>query len=173
MYHKIYSVETENLENNEICEPDLGPQNEEDIVYNERTEMGSFLPIPECQQQEFQAIQQQLLCHQATRTPWPRVDNEPLNEYTNPFLATLAFPALFPDGKGDPTNPSLHRNIPLAERVKHLLRFGENKDGRWLYCFATHPRFAYWALNMIQRKTYSTANRNISQTESWGSTSDC
>ena len=54
--------------------------------------------------------------------------------------------------KCDPTNPSLHRNIPLAERVKHLLRFGENKNGRWLYRFATHPRFAYWALNMIQRK---------------------
>ena len=149
----LLSVETENLENIETCEPDLGPQNEEDIVYNESTEMSSFLPIPECQQQEVQAIQQQLLlCHQATHMPWPTVDNEPLNEYVNPFLATLAFPTLFPDGKGDPTNPSLHRNIPLAERVKHLLRFGENKNGRWLYRFATHPRFAYWALNMIQRK---------------------
>lgn len=123
------SVETENLENIETCEPDLGPQNEEDIVYNESTEMSSFLPIPECQQQEVHAIQQLLLCHQATHMPWPTVDNEPLNEYVNPFLATLAFPTLFPDGKGDPTNPSLHRNIPLAERVKHLLRFVENKDG--------------------------------------------
>ena len=84
--------------------------------------------------------------------PWPTVDNELLNEYVNPFLATLAFPTLFPDDKGDPTNPSLHRNIPLAERVKHLLRFGENKDVRWLYRFDTHPRFASWALNMIQRK---------------------
>ena len=147
----LLSVETENLENIETCEPDLGRQNE-DIVYNESTEMSSFLPIPECQQQEVQAIQQQILCHQATHMPCPTVDNEPLNEYVNPFLATLAFPTLFPDGKGDPTNPSLHRNIPLAERVKHLLRFGENKDGRWLYRFATHPRFAYWALNMIQRK---------------------
>ena len=84
--------------------------------------------------------------------PWPTVDNEPLNEYLTPFLATLAFPTLFPDGKGDPTNPSLHRDVPLAERVKHLLRFGENIDGKWLYRFASHPRFAYWALNMIQRK---------------------
>ena len=75
-----------------------------------------------------------------------------MNEYLTPFLATLAFPTLFPDGKGDPTNPSLHRDVPLAERVKHLLRFGENIDGKWLYRFASHPRFAYWALNMIQRK---------------------
>ena len=84
--------------------------------------------------------------------PWPTVDNEPLNEYLTPFLATLAFPTLFSDGKGDPTNPSLHRDVPLAERVKHLLRFGENIDGKWLYRFASHPRFANWALNMIQRK---------------------
>ena len=149
VYHKIYfQYKKENLENSEASEPDLGPQNEEDIVYNESTEMSSFLPIPECQQQEVQAIQQQL-CHQPTPMPWPTVDNEPLNEYLTPFLATLAFPTLFPDGKGDPTNLLLHRDVPLAERVKHLLRFGENIDGKWLYRFASHPRFAYWALNMI------------------------
>ena len=146
-----YSGHCINLPQNEATEPDLGSQNEEDIVYNESTEMSSFLPIPECQQQEVQAIQQQL-CHQPTHMPWPTADNEPLNEYLTPFLATLAFPALFPDGKGDPTNPLLHRDVHLAERVKHLLRFGENIDGKWLYRFASHPRFAYWALNMIQRK---------------------
>ncbi|CAH3032686.1 unnamed protein product [Porites lobata] len=64
----------------------------------------------------------------------------------------MAFPTLFPDGKGDPTNPSLRRDIPLGERVKHLLKFGENKNDKWVYRFATHPRFGYWALNMIQRK---------------------
>ena len=29
---------------------------------------------------------------------WPTVSNEPLNEYQTPFLATMAFPTLFPDG---------------------------------------------------------------------------
>lgn len=76
----LLSIETENLENSEASEPDLGPENEDDIVYNKSTEMSSFLPIPECQQQEVQAIQQQL-CHQLTHMPWPTVDNEPLNEY--------------------------------------------------------------------------------------------
>ena len=38
---------------------------------------------------------------------WPSVHNEPINEYQIPFLSTLAFPTLFPDGKGDPTNQSL------------------------------------------------------------------
>ena len=39
----LLSIQTENLENSEASEPDLGPQNEEDIVYNESTEMSSFL----------------------------------------------------------------------------------------------------------------------------------
>ena len=100
------------------------------FIMRARTEMSSFLPIPDCQAQEIDAVQQQL-SHQATM-PWPTVDNEPINEYLTPFLATLAFPTLFPDGKGDPTNPSLRRDIPLGERVKHLLKFGENKSGKWV-----------------------------------------
>ena len=58
----------------------------------------------------------------------------------------MAFPTLFPDGKGDPKNPSLYQDIPLGEKIKHPLRFGEKKNGRWIY------RFAYWAFNMIERK---------------------
>ena len=149
--YDLLSVETEDIGEDTTSEPNLGPQNEDDIVYNEGTEMSSFLPIPDCQPQEMDAIQQQL-SQQAGTMPWPTINNEPINEYLTPFLATLAFPTLFPDGKGDPTNPSLHRDIPLGERVKHLLKFGENKNGKWLYRFASHPRFAYWALNMIQRK---------------------
>ena len=149
--HGLLSVETENIDLDATCEPDLGPQNEDDIVYNEGTEMSSFLPIPECQQQEIEAVRQQL-SNDSNHLPWPTVGSEPLNEYVTPFLATMAFPTLFPDGKGDPTNPSLRRDIPLGERVKHLLKFGENKNDKWVYRFATHPRFGYWALNMIQRK---------------------
>lgn len=119
--HDLLSVETENIDETAACEPDLGPQNEDDIVYNEGTEISSFLPIPDCPAQEIDAVQQQL-SHQATM-PWPTVDNEPINEYLTPFLATLAFPTLFPDGKGDLTNPSLRRDIPLGGRVKHLLKF--------------------------------------------------
>ena len=33
----------------------------------------------------------------------------------------MAFPTLFPDGKGDPTNQALLRDVPLHERIKHLL----------------------------------------------------
>ena len=32
------------------------------------------------------------------------------------------------------------------------MKFAEKKDGKFFYHFATHPRFPYWALNMIQCK---------------------
>ena len=83
---------------------------------------------------------------------WPSVENEPLNEYQISHLATMAFPTLFPDGKGDPTNSGILRDVPLQERIKHLLKFAEMIDGKWVYRFASHPRFSYWAFNMIQRK---------------------
>lgn len=78
--------------------------------------------------------------------------NSPLNEYVTPYLATMAFPTLFPDGKGDPTNPAILKNVTLKEKVKHLIKFAEKKGGQWIYRFANHPRYSYWALSMIQRK---------------------
>ena len=41
-----------------------------------------------------------------------------VNEYLTPILATVAFPSLFSDGKGDPTNPSLYQDILVGERIK-------------------------------------------------------
>ena len=150
--HDLTSVETDDGDN-ETFQPDFGPQNSEDAIYTEKTEMHSFLPIPQCEQQEIQAIQQKLSTTCLTQAmSWPTVDSEPINEYTTPFLATMSFPTLFPDGKGDPTNPSLYRDIQLGDKIKHLLKHAEKKDGRWNYRFASHPRFAYWAFNMIERK---------------------
>lgn len=63
----------------------------------------------------------------------------------------MAFPTLFPDGQGDPTNLSVCRNESLKEKIKHLIKFGERKEKNWIYRFAEHPRFSYWALNMLQR----------------------
>ena len=75
---------------------------------------------------------------------WPSVDEQPLNEFTAPFLATMAFPTLFPVGKGDPTNPSLRRDISFSEKIRHLIKYGEKKGNRWTYRFASQPRFPYW-----------------------------
>ena len=132
---------------------DLGPPTDnpcEDIVYNDSTEMSTFLPVGEQQEQEIQAVRNQLSANEPMT--WPTVENEPLNEYQISHLATMAFPTLFPDGKGDPTNHVLFRDVPLQEIIKHLLKFAELIDYKWVYRFANHPRFSYWAFNMIQRK---------------------
>ena len=63
----------------------------------------------------------------------------------------MAFPTLFPDAIGDPTNTATMRDVTLGDKVKHLIKFAENINGEWVYRFACHPRFAYWAFNMIQR----------------------
>lgn len=115
-----------------------------------RNRKNSFLPIPDCQLKEAQAIQQHLY-HKPDHITRPTVGREPINEYITPFLATLAFPTMFPDACSDPTNPALSWDLSFAERVKHLIKFGGKKGTQWVYRFATHPRFAYWAFNMTQR----------------------
>ena len=150
----LITVETEHeIVSSDNATADLGPPTQnpsEDIVYNNSTEMSSFLPVGEQQEQEIEAVRNQLSSNDPMA--WPSVENEPLNEYQISHLATMAFPTLFPDGKGDPTNQGLMRDVPLPERIKHLLKFAENIDGKWVYRFANHPRFSYWAFNMIQRK---------------------
>ena len=152
----LMTVETDNdMVSDDNCSTDVGPPTDnpsEDIVYNDSTEMSSFLPVGEQQQQEIEAVRNQLSENEPMQWPTCTVGNEPLNEYQVSHLATMAFPTLFPDGKGDPTNQGLLRDVALQERIKHLLKFAENIDGKWVYRFAKHPRFSYWAFNMIQRK---------------------
>ena len=150
----LMTVETDgDIVCDDNCSSDLGPPTDspsEDIVYNDSTEMSSFLPVGEQQQQEVEAVRNQLCENDPIE--WPSVDNEALNEYQVSHLATMAFPTLFPDGKGDPTNQALLRDVFFQERIKHLIRFAEIIDGKWVYRFANHPRFSYWVFNMIQRK---------------------
>ena len=87
--------------------------------------MSTFLPVSEQEQQprEIEVVRSQLSKNKPMS--WSLAENEPLNKYQVSYLATMAFPTLFPHGKG---------------------------DGKWVYPFANHPRFAYWAFNLIQRK---------------------
>ena len=98
--------------------------------------------------------------------PRPTIENEPINEYEISHLASMAFPTLFPDGKSYPTNLALLRDVPLQERVEHLLKYAEVIDGKWVYHFANHPRFFYSAFN-DSKKTNLTAKQNFSQTKPW------
>ncbi|CAH3141297.1 unnamed protein product [Porites lobata] len=73
------------------------------------------------------------------------VVSEPTSEFTTPYFFTMAFPCLFPYGKGDfhinrpVTYPSLH------DWAEHLLWY---QDGR----FARHKVWKFFVHNMIMRK---------------------
>ena len=152
----LQTIVTDSTVNSEISD-DAAPGDIDEIadidhadkVYTDDTETSSFLPSAQNDQLEVNASTSKL---SAGKLDFPSVENEPLNEYTTPFLATMAFPTLFPDAKGDPTNPCLNREVSFTNRVQHLLKFSEKIDDTWTNRFASHPRFAYWALNMIQRK---------------------
>ena len=137
---------------------DSGPVEYDDNerVYNSDSEMGSFIPSNVSTRKEKQIIQDAFI-KQPQSHDWT-IGSEPLNEFNVQFLASLAFPTLFPDGKGDPTNSAVVSDISsnetqsFAEKLKHLIKFAEHKDGQWVYRFASHPRFAYWAYNILYRK---------------------
>ena len=77
--------------------------------------------------------------------PWPTTDTTPASEFTTPYFFTMAFPCLFPYGKGDfhinrqVTCPALH------DWAEHLLWY---QDGR----FARHKVWKFVVHNMIMRK---------------------
>lgn len=83
---------------------------------------------------------------------WFIVSNDLLNEYQILFLVIMVFFILFFDGKGDFINQVLLRDVFFYERIKYLLKFVENIDGKWVYCFVSYFRFLYWVFNMFLRK---------------------
>ena len=63
----------------------------------------------------------------------------------------MAFPTLFPYGKGDPTKRTRLREVSLTDGFKHLIKYADlSTDGIFTWRFASHPRFP-WVLNMKQR----------------------
>lgn len=110
----------------------------------------SFLPLPAQQRTEDNTIRS--ILNGDDPLDWPTIQGHAINEFGTPFLATMAFPALFPYATGNPTNPARDHPVSITDGFKHLIRFGEVSDGcskHWR--FASHPRFPYWALNMKQR----------------------
>ena len=137
---------------------DVGPVDPDDNerVYNSESEMSSFLPTNVDRKKEKDIINDNFLDH-TVKHNW-NVGSEPLNEFSIQYLASMSFPTLFPDGKGDPSNNAIIYNTSdnnteaFALKLKHLIKFGENIDGKWVYRFASHPRFGYWAYNMLYRR---------------------
>ena len=64
----------------------------------------SFIPQQQEQQQEQDAIR--AFINGEHPLNWPSNEGDPINEFQTEGLATMAFPTLFPYGKGDPTKKS-------------------------------------------------------------------
>ena len=73
--------------------------------------MSSFFTCGQTTTTTFNAIRNKISASEPLN--WPTVDNQPVNDYETSHLATMAFPTLFPDGRGDPTNQALLRHVPL------------------------------------------------------------
>ena len=145
----------ENSDDEEEILPDMGPNSEEndEKIYDCNTELGSFIPTKVNFRKEKDILNDSVLKPEKIK-----VGKNALNEFTTEYLPSMAFPTLFPDGKGDPTNFSTRRLISksdtecFSEKIKHLIKFAEFIEGKWIFRFAAHPRFGFWAYNMLYRR---------------------
>ena len=81
---------------------------------------------------------------------WP-AEIRRVSDYSTPALLGMAFPHLFPDSGGDPTDPDRSIEVTLKEASKHLLRLGNVENGNVSFPFARDIQFPYWVLNTHQR----------------------
>jgi hypothetical protein len=148
---------------------DLGPSSSED---SEVPEVECYMPVVAPAQNEDAAIR----VAAGAPVAWPSQAEQPLNEFTTVGLAAQCFPTLFPDGKGDPTNPERLSQVTETEGFKHLLKFADilpapaaaaagsaaaaaasaddvaaASSGLFHYRFGCHPRFRHWVRDRIER----------------------
>ena len=80
----------------------------------------SFLPLPQQQQTEQDAIS--ALINRMDPLDWPANDGDPINEFRTEDLASMAFPTLFPFGEGDPAKRTRLPEVSLQTVPNTLLR---------------------------------------------------
>ena len=98
----LQTVETKEMEFQNIeTNANTSDDSDEDQLINNETKTSSFLPHKENSKLEKDTVLSEI---GTGKINWPTMEDKPLNEYTISGLATLSFPTLFPDGKGDPIN---------------------------------------------------------------------
>ena len=88
---------------------------EELILENDST---SFIPMRQRQRKDGAAIQD--AANEVDPLDWPFTEGNVVNEFKTDGLATMAFPTLFPYGKGDPTSRARQHGITLTEEMNVL-----------------------------------------------------
>ncbi|KAJ1520349.1 hypothetical protein ONE63_004547 [Megalurothrips usitatus] len=74
---------------------------------------------------------------------WPTIGKTPINEFGSPGYITMAFPYLFPFGKGDYSMPR-NTKLFLSDYIKFLMEFHDER-------FAKDERFRYFIMNSQMR----------------------
>jgi hypothetical protein len=76
-----------------------------------------------------------------------------VNDYSTRSLQIMTFPTLFPYGCGDVTNKDRSMTVLMTESNKHLLNYAiyGKTQGRFVYPFASHPRWLKWDQNTCER----------------------
>lgn len=80
----------------------IDPGNNSERVYNNESEMSSYLPTNIHKKKDKDINHDQFL-RQGNKHDW-HIGSEPLSEFSVQYLPAMSFPTFFPDGKGDPTN---------------------------------------------------------------------
>jgi hypothetical protein len=115
----------------------------QELAHEQNSFVPSLAPLPSEQDAITTAMNDSGLASTSDAPlPWPPT-GPALSEYSTLGLFSMAFPTLFPLGLAD-ISLRRDRKIELHEWVKHLMRY---RDSR----FATHPRFRFFALNIIFR----------------------
>ena len=117
---------------------------------NPATESGVTIPVQSVSDEANSVID--ALNMLSDHIPYPPVDTVPLSEYNTPYLASMAFPTLFPFGRGDPFGSDANSNkVRFLVKIKHLLNYCEMVDDRQEYRFSKHARFVLWLYNINYR----------------------
>ena len=108
---------------------------QEDAVNEIPQQSHSFLSLPQRQQTEQDAIR--ALINDEDLLDWPANDGDPISEFQTEGLASMAFPTLFPYGKGDPTKRTRLREVSLTDGFKHFIKYADlSANGTFTWRFA-------------------------------------
>ena len=100
----------ENIPNIDNILIDVGPEIINNTSNNNEEPYQSFIASENTQPLQVDYIKE--------KVNWPSANSTPVNEWNMNAMATLLFPKLFPNGKGDRFNFNQKRDSPICEPMQ-------------------------------------------------------
>ncbi len=134
----------ENISNIDNILVDVGPEIINNTSNDNEEPYQSFIASENTQPLQVDYIKE--------KVNWPTASTVPINEWNQNAMATLLFPKLFPNGKGDPTNKIRVKDVSETLAINHLMKVVvKNSQGNDYYPIASHPRFKFWMYDRLRR----------------------